>query len=80
MGQNYVDPSSLPGQLPCPVCGASPEARSWRNFVGSNSGNGYTNIISDKHSILGTRINPLVCSQCGYVQLFVNPQDFRGKK
>ena len=76
MEQNNIDPSRLPGRLPCPVCGAAPEARSWRKFVG----NSYTNILSDKHSVLGTTVDPLVCSQCGSVQLFVNPQDFRGKK
>lgn len=75
MEQNYTDPSSLPGRLPCPVCGAAPEARSWRNFVYA----GYTKIVSDKHSVFGTDVVPLVCSQCGYVQLFVDPQDFRGK-
>ena len=75
MEQDYTDPSSLPGKLPCPICGVGPEGRSWRNFAG----NSYTNILSDKHSVLGTRINPLVCSQCGYVQLFVDPRDFRGK-
>jgi hypothetical protein len=76
MEQNYVDPSTLQGRLPCPVCGADPEARSWRSFVTSS----YTNILSDKHSMMGTKVSPLVCSSCGYVQLFVDPRDFRGKK
>ena len=38
---------------------------------------GYTNIHSKKHKVNGSRSQPLVCTVCGYVQLFVNPEDFR---
>lgn len=58
---------------PCPVCNADPEYRIWSKFVNGS----YTNIHSEKHKIIGSTPRPLVCTQCGYVQLFVDPEDFR---
>lgn len=70
MDQNtYTSP--VP-QLPCPVCGAPPTEREWQRFVSND-----TRIISEKHSVLGSNVIPLICTQCGFVQLFVDPQDFR---
>jgi len=63
---------NIPSQ-PCPVCGASAESRIWSRFAN----NAYTHIISKKHQIMGTITIPLVCTQCGFVQLFVDPTDFR---
>ena len=62
-------------QQPCPVCSAPATERSWQRFLSST----YTHIISEKHHIQGSVVTPLVCSQCGFVQLFVNPEDFRKK-
>ena len=59
-------------QQPCPVCGADPSSRIWSQCLSY----GLT-IRSEKHRINGSRATPLVCTQCGYVQLFVNPEDFR---
>jgi hypothetical protein len=70
MDQNLYASTVPP--LPCPVCGASPVEREWRRFL-----SGYTKILSEKHRIQGSNITPLVCTQCGFVQLFVDPQDFR---
>ncbi len=58
---------------PCPVCGAEPQYRT----RGQTIGYGHVSIRSKKHSINGTTAQPLVCTVCGYVQLFVNPGDFR---
>ena len=68
---NYFPPRQA--TQPCPGCGAAPQYRKWSRFVNSN----YTHVISDKHTIAGSVMNPLVCTQCGYVQLFVDPTDFR---
>ena len=68
---DYVDsPASTQS---CPVCGAEPQNRTWSRFVSGN----YTHIISEQHKIVGSILTPLVCTQCGYVQLFVDPNDFR---
>ena len=58
---------------PCPACNADPQYRIWSKFVNSS----YTHILSEKHKILGSAPRPLVCTRCGYVQLFVDPEDFR---
>lgn len=58
---------------PCPVCGAEPRYRVWSIFMSG----GDTRIDSKKHPFRGSEPIPLVCKVCGYVQLFVNPEDFR---
>ena len=60
---------------PCPVCSAPSEERGWQRFMGGDQT--YTKILSEKHRFQGSIVRPLVCNQCGFVQLFVNPQDFR---
>ncbi|HEY4387125.1 MAG TPA: hypothetical protein VGN34_21930 [Ktedonobacteraceae bacterium] len=62
-----------PPAIPCPVCGAPPELRSWQRFANEQ----YQTIISPAHSMAGSKVQPLVCTSCGYVQLFVNAKDFR---
>jgi hypothetical protein len=62
-----------PPPRPCPVCGAEPPYQIWSNFVHQQ----YAHISSKKHSMMGSQLAPLVCTICGYVQLFVNPEDFR---
>lgn len=59
---------------PCPVCGAEPAYRIWSETAG---GYGGVTIRSRKHSFNGSQAKPLVCTVCGYVQLFVDPNDFR---
>ena len=67
-----VDPAiNVP--RPCPVCNAAPADRVWSNYAHS----GYVNIHSPKHKMMGATPVPLVCTQCGYVQNFVDPKDFR---
>jgi len=64
--------------VPCPVCGAEPPYRIWSQFTYRNAvGEGAVNIRSPKHKVVGSEPIPLVCTVCGYVQLFINPQDFR---
>ncbi len=38
---------------------------------------GYVRLSSKKHKVFGTLARPLVCTVCGYVEHFVNPEDFR---
>gem|GEM_PF-2382427 len=73
-----VESEIIKPPIPCPVCGAAPECRIWSNFVDSGYlMNGYARIMSTKHSIRGSQAIPLICTVCGYVQLFVNPEDFQ---
>lgn len=59
--------------VPCPVCGSAPHYRIWSQTIGH-----YSVILdSKKHPFNGSEAKPLVCTVCGYVQLFVNPEDFR---
>lgn len=58
---------------PCPVCGAAPEERIWSEIINSS----YFHLRSEKHKVVGSSATPLVCTQCGYVQLFVRPEEFR---
>jgi hypothetical protein len=62
-----------PPVVPCPVCGAPPDLRTWQKLNYEQ----YARILSPAHSMLGSPIVPLVCTSCGYVQLFTNPLDFR---
>lgn len=58
----------------CPVCGAESRYRRWKT---TNAGNrGSLKVLSDAHRFLGSDTQALVCLRCGYVQLFVNPEDF----
>ena len=54
---------------PCPVCGAAAEEREWGEFLN-------VRLRSEKHKVVGVSATPLICTRCGNVQLFVNPQDF----
>lgn len=60
--------------VPCPVCRAESQYRVWSRLIARN---GAVTIRSPKHKVLGSEPTPLVCTVCGYVQLFVNPEDFR---
>lgn len=58
---------------PCPNCEADRSKRIWKEVTG---GSDYVRISSDAHKFNGSEVSALVCKTCGYVQLFVNPQDF----
>jgi hypothetical protein len=61
---------------PCPICGANPACRIWSETAGY----GFVSILSTTHAFTESRAKPLVCTACGYVQLFVNPDDFHKSK
>ncbi|WP_126595442.1 hypothetical protein [Dictyobacter aurantiacus] len=56
---------------PCPNCQADGHYRQWRGI----SGHGMR-IDSDAHSVVGSEVSALICTICGNIQLFVNPNDF----
>ena len=60
------------GPQSCSSCGADREKIQPFNFVTT-----YTKIRSPKHKSLGSTVTPFVCTQCGYVQLYVDPGDFQ---
>jgi hypothetical protein len=64
-------PARQPG--PCPVCGAQPVYRIW----GTTTGYGHVLVDARKRLFTASPAKPLVCTVCGYVQLFVDPADFR---
>ncbi len=55
---------------PCPNCHG--EYRVWRDLLTE----GGLRVRSDAHAIIGSPLQALVCTSCGYTQLFANPQDF----
>ncbi len=58
--------------MPCPVCGAEPAYRVW------GTASGCVFILNDlKRRFAPSHPEPLVCTICGYVQFFVNPDEFR---
>lgn len=69
MSEQHINP----GELPCPVCGAEPQQRTWTNLMNDS----HFRPFSLKHSIVGSQVNLLVCTICGYMQLFADPEDFR---
>jgi rubrerythrin len=73
MQHTSMQPSSS-----CPNCGAENRYRTWREISGgSQIYRGPLKVKTDAHAILGSMIWAFVCKQCGYVQLFVNPGDFK---
>ena len=60
------------GPQSCPSCGADRERIHVSKFVTT-----YTKIRSVKHKNVGSQVTPYVCTQCGHVQLFVDPSDFQ---
>jgi predicted RNA-binding Zn-ribbon protein involved in translation (DUF1610 family) len=55
---------------PCPNCQG--QYRVWRDVITRDG----LCIRSDAHAIVGSPVQALVCTDCGYIQLFVDPQDF----
>lgn len=59
----------------CPNCGADGKYRQWREVLPAS---GYKmKIRSDAHSYMGSDVSAIVCTNCGNLQLFVNPLDFQ---
>ena len=56
---------------PCPVCEADSSYRVWGSI-------GQTFVFNDaKKHFTPSPIVPLVCTVCGYIQFFTNPENFR---
>jgi hypothetical protein len=55
------------------VCGAEAVYRIW----GTTTGYGHVLVDSKKRLFTAAPAKPLVCTVCGYVQLFIDPDDFR---
>jgi hypothetical protein len=80
--QSIPTSASLP---PCSICGAGPEKRKWcKPFVGGYGAGLVMLIVDSKQKRTWLRsapklevAKPVVCTQCGYVQFFVKPEDFR---
>ncbi|GCE18066.1 hypothetical protein KDK_18660 [Dictyobacter kobayashii] len=59
---------------PCPNCNADGSRRQWRKTYGH-----YINALrvdSDAYPNMGSNMGALVCTNCGNVQLFVDPDDY----
>jgi len=67
----------------CPMCNADGSKRKWFTVFPGAYGAGSINIIVDeKHGLLNftprtTEAIPTVCTQCGNVQFFVDPNEVR---
>jgi hypothetical protein len=62
----------------CPNCGADGSYRQWREVTGgSGLYRGVIKIESDTHRFMGSDISALVCTYCGNIQFFVDPQNYR---
>ena len=73
-----MEPKGAQPAQTCPNCGAGAKYRTWESVRGTH---GPLHVTSDAHHIVGSVMEALVCKQCGYVQLFVSPQDFyKGEK
>ena len=73
-----------PALPPCSICGAGPEKRKWTQLSPGGYGSGQITLFSEKKPTFWqgmsaelSQASPVVCTQCGYVQFFVNPEDFR---
>lgn len=78
-----MDPS-IPTSVPlprCSICGAGSEKRQWcKLFTGGYGAGLVILIVGSKQKRTWLRsapkletAKPVVCTQCGYVQIFINP-------
>ena len=66
---------------PCPNCGANGDYRTWGELTGGNGiYRGPLRIKTADHPLLGSRIEGLICGQCGNVQFFVDPGNLKRKE
>ncbi len=84
---NKDNTTSHPILPPCSICGAGPEKRKWSQTFSGGYNAGSILLVASEHQSFwsGSRpkfsqASPVVCTQCGYVQFFVNPGDFRDDK
>ncbi|GCE25879.1 hypothetical protein KDA_13630 [Dictyobacter alpinus] len=59
---------------PCPLCSVDGRYRQWRNLYGH--GSHHLKVVSDAHTMFGSEVMTLVCTNCGNIQFFVDPNDF----
>ncbi|GCF08334.1 hypothetical protein [Dictyobacter arantiisoli] len=62
---------------PCPLCNADGSQRGWSDATAYGHS---LKITSEAHKIMGSDVAALVCTNCGNIQFFVNPQDFHKEK
>jgi hypothetical protein len=58
---------------PCPVCGADGTSREWRGTHGDYQ-RGSGSIHIDARQYQTTEVKAVVCTRCGYIMLFADPQ------
>jgi len=80
------EPDSTHPLLPaCAICGAGPEKRQWsKSFTGAYGAGLIMLIVGQKQRWFGNTPNletakPVVCTQCGHVQFFVDPTAFKNQ-
>lgn len=68
-----MEQSNQPGSQPppCPVCGVDGSRRTWREVTGRGA---RLLVESRTHPVLGAVVQALVCTNCGNVLFFVDPQ------
>lgn len=64
---------------PCPICEAVGEKQLWCSTFSGAYGAGSLLLASNTHKFFSKPIRaiPVVCTQCGHVRFFVNPQEFQ---
>lgn len=80
MNQHPVSPIPV---VPCPVCGADPEARSWFKTFRGAYGVGSVSLDIESGGIFSNTplpTFPLVCTRCGYIQFFVDVGELHTKQ
>ena len=68
-----MQPKGVQPVQACPNCGAEAQQRTWERVNGVH---GPVHVTTDGHRFLGSVVAALVCKKCGYLQMFVSPQDF----
>ena len=82
MDKDNTPPITFPA---CSICGAGSEKRKWSKTFATAYGAGDILLESggEQQSFWTgpkpkiSKASPVVCTQCGYVQFFVKPEDFR---
>jgi hypothetical protein len=58
---------------PCPSCGSDGSQREWKRTMAHGD---TLRVESRAHRFLGAPVSSLVCKNCGYTMLFIDPRDF----
>jgi len=70
----------------CLICGANASKQKWFTVLpGPNNAGSIFIVVGNRHVFLGsvprtTEAIPSVCTQCGHVQFFINPEDIQGEE